>query len=103
MIRIQKVDWDRVHELACEIVNASVQSDDILTESKTEALFYVLEELKLKYGPSSRITATIADYTEENREPIYQEALRQARLEGDKDNELIILESIQELQKRKTT
>ncbi len=80
---IAKTDWDRVHELACEIANATGQEDSVLTESKTEMLMCVLKELELVYGPCSKITATTADYTEEEKRPaIYREALRQAKVEG---------------------
>jgi hypothetical protein len=60
MKRIAKVDWDRVHELVCEIANATSQND-VLAESKTETLMYILKEFEAKYGVCSRITATIAD------------------------------------------
>jgi hypothetical protein len=98
MIRIPKVDWDRVHELACDIANASSQKDDVLTASKTETLLSVLKELQAKYGTCSRITATIADYTVGNSEFLYREALRQAKAEGDTENERLILDSLKDLQ-----
>ena len=98
MKRIAKVDWDRVHELACEIANASSQEDGVLAESKTEALICVLKELEAKYGTCSRITATIADYAEEDRQmSLYQEALSQAKAEGDTENEKLILDSLAEI------
>ncbi len=99
MIRIPKADWDRVHELACEIANASSQEDDILTALKTETLLNILKELQAKYGTSSRITATIADFTEKNSEIIYREALLQAKAEGDVENEQLIIDSLKDLQK----
>jgi hypothetical protein len=89
------MDWDRVHELACEIANAASQEDDVLIESKTEALMCVLNALEVKYGPCSRITATIADYAEEERRPaIYRRALSQAKAEDDRENEKMILDSL---------
>jgi hypothetical protein len=99
MIRIAKPDWDRVHELACDIVNASSAEDGVLTASKTEALMSVLSELEAKYGPCAKITATVADFTEEKDESprLYQEALRLARAEGDAEEERLILESIAEM------
>jgi hypothetical protein len=98
MKRIAKVDWDRVHELACEIANATGQDDDVLAESKTEALMCVLKELEGKYGVCSRITATIADYAEDDRQlSLYREALSQAKAEGDVQNEKLILDSLAEI------
>lgn len=98
MKRIAKDDWDRVHEIACEIANASGQGDHVLSDSRTEELMSVLKELEAKYGACSKITATIADYAEEERKlPIYREALKQAKAEGDIENERMILESLAEL------
>lgn len=102
MIIIAKSDWNRVHEIACDIANAAVAEDDILIDSKQEALMCILDELELKYGPCSRITATRADYTDSNPKPLYQEALRQARKEGDSENEQMIIESLSELESDQT-
>ena len=102
MKRIAKADWDQVHELACEIANASSQDDDVLAESKTEALKCVLKDFEAKYGVCSRITATIADYTEDDRKvPLYREALSQAQAEGDVENEKLILDSLAEIDDEK--
>jgi hypothetical protein len=102
MKRIAKADWDRVQELAVEIANASGQDDQILSDSRTEALMGVLKELEAKYGSCSRISATVADYAEEDKKPsLYREALRQAKAEGDAENERMILESIAELEPQK--
>ena len=98
MKQIAKGDWDRVHELACEIATASGQGDHVLSDSRTEELMGVLKELEAKYGTCSKITATIADYAEEERKlPLYREALQQAKVEGDIENERMILESLAEL------
>jgi hypothetical protein len=98
MKRLAKADWDRVHELACEIANATTQDDDVLADSKTEAMMCLLKELEAKYGPCSRITATIADYSEEHRQlSLYREALSQAKAEGDAENEKLILDSMAEI------
>jgi len=98
-IRIAKPDWDQVHELACDIVNASGAEDSVLVASKTETLMIVLRELEVKYGPCSKIAATVADFTEEKEERprLYQEALRLAKAEGDAEEERLILESIAEM------
>lgn len=99
MTRIAKSDWDQVHELACDIANASAQDDEVLSDSRTSALIDCLAELEKKYGPCSRITATKADYAEgkSERTALYAEALMQARAEGDSENEALILESLQEI------
>jgi hypothetical protein len=98
MIHIAKSDWDCVHELACEIANATTQEDDVLTESKTEALMSLLKDLEAKYGTCSRITATVADYADEGRRlSLYREALSQAKAEGDAENVKIVLESLVEI------
>jgi hypothetical protein len=104
MKRIAKFEWDRVHQLACEIANASSQEDDVLADSKTETLMCVLKELEAKYGISSRITATIADYAEEEKRLLlYHEALRQAKAEGYTENEQLILDSLAEIRSEKKT
>ncbi|MDB6034895.1 MAG: hypothetical protein JWM16_5233 [Verrucomicrobiales bacterium] len=98
MKRIAKADWDRVHELACEIANATNQDHDVLANSKTQTLMCVLNELEEKYGVCSRITATIADYAEDDRQrSLYREALSQAKAEGDLENERLILDSLAEI------
>ena len=98
MKQIAKVDWDRVHDLACDIANATSQDDDVLADSKTEALMCILKELEAKYGVCSRITATMADYAEEGRQmSLYREALTQAKAEGDDENVKLILDSMAEI------
>jgi hypothetical protein len=96
MKHIDKCDWDQVHQLACEIVNASAQDDIVLSESKKESLMALLRGLERKYGPCSRITATEADFTEGSgtRLLLYRKALRQAISEGDTENQILIDESI---------
>jgi hypothetical protein len=105
MKRIAKVDWDRVHELACEIASATSQDDDVLVESTTETLMCVLKGLEAKYGVCSRITATIADYAEDDRQQVslYREALSQAKAEGDVENEKLILDSLAEIDDEQRT
>ncbi len=38
-------EWDRVHELAVEVANASMQDDAVLSEAKTQEMIYYLREL----------------------------------------------------------
>lgn len=98
MTQISNTDWDHVHELACEIANAITRSDDVVADSRTEALMEWLETLERKYGQCSKITATKADYAEETmRMELYEKALNQARTEGDTENEKLIVESMMEM------
>jgi hypothetical protein len=65
---ISSEDWDRVHELAVDLVNAS----DDEGESVRQRLFECLRELTSKYGELPSILATQADYVDD---PIESEAL----------------------------
>ena len=97
--RIEKTDWDRVLQLACDIVNASSTDDEILTESKRESLFRVLDELEAKYGKHPSIIATRGDFSANRNEALlfFQEALELARFYDDRDEEEEILDSIKGL------
>lgn len=102
MKRIAKADWDRVHEIACEIANATYQDDDVLAESKTATLMSLLKQLEAKHGVCSRITATFADYAEDDKQlSLYREALSQAKAEGDVENEALIWASLAEINSEK--
>jgi hypothetical protein len=92
-------DWQRVHELACDIANASGANDEALTAAKVSSLFDVLRELEAKYGRLSRIIATYADYTEKKEEQrsLLKEAFEAARREGDLENAGLIWESLTDL------
>ena len=94
-------DWESVHELACGIANAAGADDQVLVDSKTEALLFRLGELERIYGPCSRITATIADYSDDRKIDLYLLALQQAKDEMDSENEAMIRESIEEIQNEK--
>jgi len=58
-------DWDRVHEAAIEIVNASAIEDDVLCAHHTERLFDILSELEGRYGRIPGILATRADFADD--------------------------------------
>jgi len=96
---IEKADWDRVHEMACGIVNATSIGDGILSESKHESLFSVLDELEAKYGKHPSIIATRGDFTDDRNEALslFQQALVLARFYEDKEEEEEILDSIKNL------
>jgi len=97
--RIEKADWDRVHELACEIVNATSINDEILSDSKHQSLFYVFDDLESRYGRHPSIIATRGDFTEDPNEALalFQQALELARFYDDKAEEEEILDSIKNL------
>ena len=96
---VPKHEWDRVHLLAVEIVEAASLEDDVLYESRVQALFVLLDDLERRYGSQSRILATRADYSDgPDRYSLYVEALRMSREEGDTENEAMILESMREIE-----
>jgi hypothetical protein len=82
---IDKIDWDAVHALACDVANAAVADDDVLLASKNAALLDLLFKLKEKYGDHPAILATIADYLDDpdDRRALYTKALSIARNQGD--------------------
>lgn len=70
---ISKKDWDTVHELSVDIVNARGEAEaNILTKR----LLAYLKELEDKYGPLPSILATRADYVSDPGEKL--SCLRQA-------------------------
>jgi hypothetical protein len=93
-------DWDRVHELAVDIANASAQDDPVLSEAKTEQLLHLLRELQTRYGNLPSIMGTLGDYVEDEveRYDLYALGIAEARRVGDEKNLLILLESILELE-----
>jgi len=74
---ISTEDWDRVHEIAVEVVNASAIEDDVLCEHHTQRLFGILDELESVYGRIPSVLATRADFTVEPAEAVslHEEAL----------------------------
>jgi hypothetical protein len=93
-------EWGRVHELAVEIANTSMQDDDVLSEAKAEEMLSCLRELRIRYGDLPSILGTLADYTDDEveRYDLYARAVAEARRIGDDKNLLILLESILELE-----
>lgn len=100
--RIEKADWDRVTELACDVVDASAMEDEILKQSKLAGLFAFLDDLESKYGPHPSIIATRGDFTEDPLEALQylQKALTLARYYDDRFEEEEILDSIENLKER---
>jgi hypothetical protein len=79
-------DWDRVHELALEVVNASAEGEEAASKSATLRLRELLDELQQKYGPLPSLLATRADYISdgpEERDYWLAAAYEQAQKLGD--------------------
>ena len=78
---INKSDWDKVHELACEVVNATLDEDDVLSESRNEELLGTLNDLRIKYGDHPSILGTLGDFSEDTNERMnyYNKALVRAK------------------------
>jgi len=74
---ISEDDWDRVHQAACDIVNASAAGDEALCEHHHERLFEIIGELEAVYGRLPSLLATRADFMDDDAAaiPLLQEAL----------------------------
>lgn len=74
---ISTEEWDRVHAVAVDIVNASAIEDDVLCAHHTERLFDILDGLEVIYGRIPSILDTRADFTDDPTVAIalYEEAL----------------------------
>jgi hypothetical protein len=96
---IPTVEWDRVHELAVEIVNASAQDDAVLTEARSEEMLSYLRELRVRHGDLPSILGTLGDYTDDeiDRYDLYSRGVAEAQRIRDDKNRLILIESILEL------
>ena len=92
---ISAEDWERVHELAVEIVNA----DEDESEGYRSRLLDYLYTLEEKYGELPSILATRADYTNDLRlkERLLARAYGLAMARGDDRNALYIAHSLAEL------
>jgi hypothetical protein len=75
-------DWDIVHEIAVEIVNAP----DSEKQHHAEELLRYLEVLEAKYGPLPSILATRADYLADE-DPAREELLLRAHALADARND----------------
>ena len=93
---ISTEDWDRVHQLAIDIVNASSEGDPAASESAAVRLRELLDELQEKYGPLPSLLATRADYLEAHDEQEYwlMAAYEQAVKLGDPKNLVWIASSL---------
>jgi hypothetical protein len=93
---ISTKDWDIVHELAVEIANAP---DSEKGHHRTRLLEY-LNALELKYGPRPSISATRADYLDDEdpaREELLLLAYALAERRSDTPNLIYVAQSLAEL------
>ena len=93
---IAQLDWDRVHELAVEIVNCSANDDDDAGSRARLALFVLLDELDQKYGRKPSLLATRADYVEssEQKEWLLRLAYTESERIADTENQQLIVHSL---------
>ena len=99
---ITKPDWDRVEQLAWEVVNTSEAGDDLSNASAVSELLQYLQKLLQKYGDHPSILSTIGDFLDDpdERMTYYKKALELAREHGDKAEEEETLDSIKHLKER---
>jgi hypothetical protein len=93
---ISTKDWDIVHELAVEIVNAP----DCEKGHHQNRLLEYLNALEVKYGPRASISATRADYLEDDdpaREELLLRAYALAEARSDAPNLIYVAQSLAEM------
>lgn len=97
---IPTAEWDLVHQLAVDIANAALKDDTAIQESRTEELRCYLAELRTRHGDLPSILGTLADYSDDEAEAyeLYALAIGESQRIGDRKNELILTESISELE-----
>jgi hypothetical protein len=93
---IARADWDRVHQLALDIVNASSLDDAPVGARAKGELLALLDELQERYGPLPSILATRADYLDDPRQQEQQllDAYRIAEGRHDERNLVWIASSL---------
>jgi hypothetical protein len=82
---IDKLDWEAVHELACDVASAAMEDDEGLLAAMNAAMIDLLSKLNAKYGDHPAILATMADYLDDtnDRRAWYLKALAIAKEQGD--------------------
>lgn len=68
--RVSKSEWDKITQIAIDIVNANMNDDEILEDSLKKKIIDELDKLAVKYGDNCRILSTKADYTDDASESI---------------------------------
>jgi hypothetical protein len=89
-------DWDRVHQLAVDIVNCSTLDDGDGEARARAALMELLDELERKYGSKPSLLATRADYVDssEDRERLLLAAFTEAKRTSDEKNQALTADSL---------
>ncbi|MEM1443605.1 MAG: hypothetical protein AAGF67_14765 [Verrucomicrobiota bacterium] len=97
---IDPKDWEVISEIACDIVNAEMIEDDILTNSYTLRMLDTLNGFRKRYGDHPALLATIGDYLESpaERKRYYHRALQIARETNDLEEVDEILDSLRQLE-----
>ena len=97
---IEKEDWDVLHQLAVDGVNAAMMEDEVLMASRNVVILDYLEVLQKKYGDHPSILATKGDYLDDpaERKETYLKALAIAKKQNKQDEITEILESLNELE-----
>jgi hypothetical protein len=90
---INDEDWQRIRELAVDVVNASASGNDDVERSR---LFEALDALERNYGRLPSIVATRADFVESPPEAVslLTEAFALATAMDDAANEMHIADSL---------
>jgi hypothetical protein len=94
---ISTSDWDLVHQLSVDLVNAEEGEDE---EHCRQKLFEYLDELEDKYGSRPSILATRADFIADDvprRLDLFSQAYALAAEAGDTHNQLHVASSLAEL------
>ncbi len=96
---ISKIAWNRVHEKACDVVNATWFDDDPMYDIYREQMLEILDELEAEFGTQSRILDTRGDYVDDPDEKrrLYAKALELAREQNDTDEIEICQQSLLDL------
>ena len=100
MKTITKAAWNRVHEKACDVANATRADGDPMYDVYREQMLDILGELEVEFGTQSRILDTRADYIYDHleRRRLYTKALELARALNDRDEIEVVLQSLRDLE-----
>ena len=93
---ISSVDWDRVKELAAEVVNLSGADQYEASDAVARELVALLLALENKYGPLPSLLATRADYVESTAErgDLLLASYRESKRRGDVRSQAWIAHSL---------
>ncbi len=68
---IADADWNEIEQLARAVAEAAITDDSLLYASAVDELQKRLAKLQSRYGPLPSILATMADFTENDRDAIH--------------------------------